>query len=551
MNTFQLFGLQPEILSSIEKLDYITPTPIQEQAIPLILNETQDIMALAQTGTGKTAAFGLPILNMLNPLSRDVQTLILCPTRELCLQITRDLKNYSQDMKQVNIVPVYGGSSMETQIKGIRRGAQIIVGTPGRVNDLTKRGIIKYDHMRWFILDEADEMLRMGFKDELDTIKAQLPETYRTFLFSATMPGNIKRYLVNPIEITVGKRNISADHIEHHYYLVEPRVQYDALKRILDATPDLFAIIFCRTREECRVISEKLIAGGYRADALHGELSQNQRDYVMNRFRNKLTSVLVATDIAARGLDVTHLTHIINYALPEDPEAYIHRSGRCGRAGRTGVAISLVHPRRKRHLFFLERLAGKRFEQKQIPAGEDVCRTQLMSMIDNIVKTDVQQEELAPYMDDIHQKLSEFERPELINKFISSIFSTLLKEYSNAADLNPDQTRSDSNFSGLTLNMGSRDRLTPPRLIALINQIGEEHRVKLGKIDIGFKKTFFEVDSRFESYIITGMSDLFVNDKPVEITAAPKNSRNSRPRQGGRNYQNDNGRKFAHRKRRK
>ncbi|MFM8448939.1 MAG: DEAD/DEAH box helicase, partial [Haliscomenobacter sp.] len=386
--TFEDLGLNPQVLRAVQELGFETPTPIQEKAIPHLLQSKDDLVAFAQTGTGKTAAFGLPVIHQVDPHKSSVQMLALCPTRELCLQITRELTNYSKYIPGLKVVAVYGGAEISRQISELNQGPQIVVGTPGRALDLINRRKLVVDNIRWLVLDEADEMLSMGFKDELDAILATTPSTKQTLLFSATMPeemvGIAQKYMHDPVEISAGKRNMGAENVQHHYYLVHAKDKYLALKRIADYYPNIYGIVFCRTRQETKEVADKLMEDGYNADALHGDLSQAQRDYVMQRFRLKQLQMLVATDVAARGLDVNNLSHVINYNLPDDPEVYIHRSGRTGRAGKSGISILIANMREKGKIGFIEKKIGKRFDQKPVPTGSDICEKQLFHMIDRI-----------------------------------------------------------------------------------------------------------------------------------------------------------------------
>ncbi len=416
---FEEFGLHENIVKAIREINFITPTPIQKQVIPFLLSSHQDLVALAQTGTGKTAAFGLPILQQLSSQSnKSIQCIILSPTRELCVQISKDLLNYSKYLQQINIVSVYGGASVENQIKEIRRGADIVVGTPGRVLDLVKRKILKLQDIKWLVLDEADEMLNMGFKEDLDQILETTSKQRQTLLFSATMPDEILRianlYMKQPHEISVGKKNAGVENIEHFYYVVAAKDRYLALKRIVDINPDIYGIVFCRTRKETQEVAQKLIEDGYDADALHGDLSQAQLDHVMQKFRNAHLQLLVATDVAARGLDVNNLSHIINYNLPDENEVYIHRSGRTGRAGKNGECISIVHSKELHKIREIEKQLKLPIKQKPVPSGNEVCKVQLLSIIDKIKKTKTIDNQIVDFLGLIFDRLNGFDREELI-----------------------------------------------------------------------------------------------------------------------------------------
>lgn len=440
MMTFEETGLNPSILTAIAELGFDTPTPIQEQAIPTILASQQDLVALAQTGTGKTAAFGLPLIHQTDSELKEVQSLILCPTRELCLQISRDLEAYSKHTAGVNVLAVYGGTDISKQIRAIRRGAQIIVGTPGRSLDLIRRGVLKVTGIRQLVLDEADEMLNMGFQQDLDAILAGTPEDKQTLLFSATMPKEIsriaKKYMSDPASIEIGERNSGAKNVEHEFYMVHARDRYEALKRIADMHPDIYGIIFCRTRRETKEVAHKLGKDGYSADAIYGDLTQGQRDDVMYRFRSKEIQLLVATDVAARGIDIDDLTHVINYELPDDLEVYVHRSGRTGRAGKSGISIAIIHTREMRKIFSLERTVGKSFDRKMVPTGREICEKQLFSLVDKMENVSVDNAQIDDYLSVIHQKLESLSREDLIKRFISLEFNRYLDYYKNARDLN-------------------------------------------------------------------------------------------------------------------
>jgi ATP-dependent RNA helicase DeaD len=402
MLTFKELGLSPNLLKGIDALGFTNPTPIQEKIIPMFFETKNDIVGLAQTGTGKTAAFGLPIIEQIDVKDKSVQALILSPTRELCIQIAKDLDNFSKHVNGLEVVPVYGGASIDTQVRALKRGAQIVVATPGRMLDLIKRKAANLSNINTVVLDEADEMLNMGFRDELDGILEQTSNSKRTLLFSATMPKEVariaKNYMNNPTQITVGKQNAGADNVHHVYYQVHAHNRYKALKRIADINPDIYGLVFCRTRMETKEVADKLIKDGYNADALHGDLSQAQRDHVMKRFRERTLQMLVATDVAARGIDVTEISHVINYNLPEDNEIYTHRSGRTGRAGKSGVSIAIVNYREINRIPQIEKLIQKSFEKLLVPSGEEICEKQLFKLIDKMENVKVDEEQIAPFM---------------------------------------------------------------------------------------------------------------------------------------------------------
>jgi len=571
--------LSTEILSAIEDLGFETPTPVQEETIPFLLGNSQDMVALAQTGTGKTAAFGLPIIEQVDTAKRSIQALILSPTRELAMQIASDLKKYSKNVKNLKSAVVYGGSDIRAQISELARGPQIVVGTPGRTLDLIKRNKLRVNEIRWVVLDEADEMLSMGFKDDLDAILENSPDGKQTLLFSATMPREIvaisKKYMTDIHEISIGKRNTGADNVEHNYYLVQARDRYIALKRVADVNPNIYGIIFCRTRAETKDIADKLMQDGYNADALHGDLSQAQRDHVMARFRGKHLQMLVATDVAARGLDVNDLTHVINYNLPDDPEIYIHRSGRTGRAGKNGISVSLIHLREKGKLKQVERTVNKPFIKKNVPSGKEICGKQLFSLIDRVEKVEVNDIQIAEFMPVIYKKLAWLEREELIKHFVSVEFNRFLKYYANAPDINIDESRhsdrdydrgdrrsrNDSRgrgdrdrgrdrgargdgdrrssrndrggrgdrdrggrkgyeFSRFFFNMGKKNGISKRTIIDLINQQTPGKSVEIGSIEVLKGFSFFEVDKKYEGEIIKAFKDATYKGERIGIDLA-------------------------------
>jgi ATP-dependent RNA helicase DeaD len=507
------------------------PTPIQEKIIPRVLGSDQDLIALAQTGTGKTAAFGLPLIQLTDMHSKDIQALILCPTRELCMQITSDMEKFSKYCDGYGVVPVYGGTDIRKQIKAVKHGCHIVVGTPGRIMDLQRRKAIDFSSIRWLILDEADEMLNMGFKEDLDIILAGTPEKKRTLLFSATMPSEItqiaKKYMKQPEEISVGKRNQGAEHVRHEYYVVHARDRYSALKRLVDINPGVYGIIFCRTRQITKEVADKLMADGYNADALHGDLSQVQRDYVMNKFRLKQLQLLVATDVAARGIDVSDLTHIINYDLPDDNEVYIHRTGRTGRAGKSGVAISIVHAREGRKVRDLEKITGKRFDLKKVPSGMEICEKQLYSFIDRVEKIDVDDSQISQFLPVISKKLDWLSREELIKHFISVEFNRFLSYYKDLPDLDyspsderPVRRVNTGSFSRFHVNLGNKHGLNASRLIGLINEQTRNRNILIGKIEITTKHTYFEVESAYRKEIENNFRNAVFEGIPVIVELA-------------------------------
>lgn len=537
MKLYNECDLKPEILKAIDELGFQKPTPIQEQTIPAILDNNGDLIALAQTGTGKTAGFGLPILEQLDFDQKNVQAIILSPTRELAIQIAKDIESYSKYMSNVKVVSVYGGASVEPQIKALKKGAQFVVGTPGRTLDLIKRKVLKIDNIRWLVLDEADEMLNMGFKDELDAILENTPEEKQTLLFSATMPNGVRRiasnYLNNPNEITVGEKNTGAKNVEHFFYTVKASDRYLALKRLADYHPSIYGIIFCRTRRETKEIASQLMDDGYNADALHGDLSQAQRDYVMQRFRTKQLQLLVATDVAARGLDIDDLTHIINYNLPDDLEVYIHRSGRTGRAGKKGVSLVITHSREGRRLKELERLLGKKIEPEKIPSGEKICEKRLYNLMDKIENIVVDEEKISPYLPQIMKKLQWLDRDELLKRFVYVEFERFLDYYKDSEDINIKQRGDEksrsrnekrrglaSNFSRLFINIGSRDNLKVPNLLGLINEVTNSNNIEVGRIDIQRNFSFFDIDKNSSKRVVEAFNGKTYGSRKIEVEFA-------------------------------
>ncbi len=520
MQTFNETGLQAELLQAVETLGYTKPTPIQAKTISHLLQTERDLMALAQTGTGKTAAFGLPALQKTAADSKNTQVLILAPTRELALQITNDMKNFARYLNGIHIVAVYGGASIENQIKDLRKGAQIVVATPGRAKDLLQRKKLKLDKIKTLILDEADEMLTMGFKDELDTILEQTPDDKQSLLFSATMSKEVERisknYMHQPDKITVAQENKGADTVQHIYYMVSAKYRYEVLKRIADINPDIYGIVFCRTRRETKEVAAKLMQDGYNADALHGDLSQAQRDDVMKRFRKRHLQLLVATDVAARGLDVNDLTHVINYNLPDQTEYYTHRSGRTGRAGKEGISIAIIHTREKNKLKDIERKSGVNFEQRQVPNGEEICSRQLMALTDKIVNMKVDDKQIEPFLAEIYHKFEHLNKEEVIKHFVAAEFNRFLEYYKNAKDINAQESqnkksvkerRKNTAFTRLFLNVGKKENLTPLRLIGIINNVLDSGNAEIGKIEILKNFSFFEIENKAAAKLITGIEN--------------------------------------------
>ncbi len=554
MTNFQDSGLDVNILQAIEEMGFKIPTPIQLKTIPGILQSDRDMIALAQTGTGKTAAFGLPIIQMVDTNNPNTQAIILCPTRELCVQICKDLDQYSKYMAGLTTLPVYGGANIETQIKALRKGVHVVVGTPGRTLDLLRRNILKINNINWLVLDEADEMLNMGFKEDMDSIMSETPKEKQTLLFSATMSAEIesiaRRFMQDPEVITVGKKNSGAENVAHNYYVVQAKHRYDALKRIVDVNPNIYGIVFCRTRQETKDIADKLMADGYNADALHGDLSQAQRDLVMGRFRGGILQILVATDVAARGLDVNNLSHVINYNLPDELDAYIHRSGRTGRADKTGTSIVIIHSKEKYKIKNLEKLIGKPLLKKQVPMGREICQIQLMNLVEKIEQVKVRESQMADLMPEIHRKFQHLGKEEVINLFVASEFNRFLDFYKNAPDLNiePENTfekpsfrstnreqkgsrferernpgnsdfgrRTGAAYSKFYINLGTKARLNPIKLISLIKEQTRRRNIDIGKIEIERNFSFFETDSRYTREVENSFKGLYYEKKLVVV----------------------------------
>lgn len=540
MNKFEALGIDPRTAKAIAELGFENPTPVQESAIPALLGGVNDLIALAQTGTGKTAAFGLPLINLIDFSQRHTQALILCPTRELCLQITRDLKNFSKYHNGAHIVPIYGGASIEMQSRDIQRGAQIIVATPGRMVDMLERGIINIKKINWVVLDEADEMLNMGFQEDLDTILSDTPAEKSTWLFSATMPDEVlrisKRYMTDPFEITVGKRNEGAANIEHVYYVVHARDRYLALKRIVDFNPDIFGIIFCRTKMETQEVADHLIKDGYNADALHGDLSQAQRDYVMKRYRSRTLQLLVATDVAARGIDVSDVTHVINYNLPDEIENYTHRSGRTARAGRTGVSIAIINMKEVGKIKMIERIIGKRFIRGKVPTGFEVCERQLFHLVKKVHNVEVNEAEIADYLPAIYDELKDLSKEELIKRFISEEFNRFLNYYRNAPDLNADVSKVSVGGSAkrFFISVGHLDSLDRNSLKEYISSVTGLSGADLHNVDVKNSFSFFEVDKKHLDTVQNAFRQQFYRGRPVRIEVSDgKQGSKSGGRSGG------------------
>jgi ATP-dependent RNA helicase DeaD len=549
MNPFIQLGIRHDIVNAISELGFENPTPIQEQSIPVLLTGSNDFVGLAQTGTGKTAAFGLPLLELLDFEENHPQALILCPTRELCLQITNDLKNYAKNMRNVNVVAVYGGASISDQLHQIRRGVQIVVATPGRMLDIINRGAINFSGVRFVVLDEADEMLNMGFQEDIDSILSTTPEDKKTWLFSATMPSEVRRiakkYMEDPYELTMGTKNTGNENIEHEYYVVRARDKYAAFKRIVDFNPEIFGIVFCRTKIETQEIAESLIKDGYNADSLHGDLSQQQRDKVMKRYRDRSLQLLIATDVAARGIDVNDVTHVINYSLPDEIENYTHRSGRTARAGKTGVSISIINGKELGKIRQIEKTLGKRFVKAEIPTGFDVVEKQLFALIHKVHNVEVNEKQIEQYLPRIMDEFKELSKEDIIKRFASLEFNRFLEYYKNAVDLNApaderpraegdrggdrfNRTGMRSDFTRLFINLGSVDGFTRGDLLGYICNTTKIAGKTVGKIDVKGVYSFFEVANDDVQKVQSGFKGTDFQGREVRIEISGEGSSESR-----------------------
>ena len=552
MKTFEELGVSPEIRKAIEEMGYESPRPVQEEVIPYLLGEGNDVVALAQTGTGKTAAFGLPLIQKINVKNRVPQALILCPTRELCLQIAGDLNDYSKYIDGLKVLPVYGGSSIESQIRMLKSGVHIIVATPGRLIDLMERKVAKLDTIGNVVMDEADEMLNMGFTDSINSILEKVPEDRNTLMFSATMSPEIsrisKQYLRNAKEITIGTKNEGSKNVNHIAYVVHAKDKYAALKRIADYYPQIYGIIFCRTRKETQEIADKLIQDGYNADSLHGELSQAQRDLVMQKFRQRHLQLLVATDVAARGLDVNDLTHVINYGLPDDTESYTHRSGRTGRAGKTGISIAIINLRERGKMREIERIINKKFIIGEMPTGKQICEQQLIKLIDDIEKVKVNEEEIESFLPGIYRKLEWLSKEDLIKRVVSMEFNRFLDYYSNAPEIETPSTsdrrserepkerkdygssrekterKAEKGYTRLFLNLGKTDGFYANQIIELINRNMKKQRTTIGRIDLMQNFSFFEVAEKQANDVINALNKVNLNGRKVIVEVAGENN---------------------------
>lgn len=560
--TFQDLGVRDDLLKAVAELGFEMPMPVQEKVIPVLLGGDHDLVALAQTGTGKTAAFGLPVIQRINVDNRVPQALILAPTRELCLQIAADLADFSKYTPGLRVLPVYGGSSIESQIRALREGVQIIVATPGRLIDLIDRGVVRLGDVHTVVLDEADEMLNMGFVDSIEAILGHVPAEREMLLFSATMPTEVariaKRFMRNPEEIVIGTRNEGAANVRHIYYMVNARDKYLALKRIADDSPNIYAIIFCRTRRDTQEIADKLIADGYNADSLHGDLSQQQRDTVMKKFRDRVITLLVATDVAARGLDVDDLTHVINYGLPDDTAVYTHRSGRTGRAGKTGVSVAIIHSREKGRLREIERMIGKKFERCEVPTPQHIIEKQLYNLADRLERVEVNEDEISKYLSGVSRKLSWLSAEDLLKRVLSLEFNRLLDYYKDAPkidfidekparekkkgekherpadDREKDRRTASKGMARVYINAGKADGFYAGNLIDLINHNVVGQRVDVGRIDLMPSYSLFDVrraDAHRVTSALTG-ADFFGKRLYCEIADPEKDYAHASDRRG-------------------
>ena len=556
MTTFKELGLKAELIKGLDDLGYVEPSPIQAKTIPHILESKKDLVALAQTGTGKTAAFSLPILNQIKANGKELQVIILCPTRELAIQIAADIKTYTKYYKGVVTTPVYGGEKIDFQINALKRGTNIVVGTPGRVHDLIRRKVLKLQTIKWVVLDEADEMLDMGFKDDLDKILETTPKARQTLLFSATMSKSVASiamtYMNESNEISVGEKNQGAKNISHEYYMVQARDRFEALKRILDSVPGVYGILFCRTRRETQEVADKLKQAGYDTEALHGDIAQTQRTKIMDRFKKKYVRLLVATDVAARGIDVSDLTHVINYNLPDQNEAYTHRSGRTGRASKSGVAITIIGPRDKRRISEIEKIIGKSFQFKKVPDGAEICKKQMDGFIEEIENSGEIENSNEEYFKEFVERLSKINKEDLIKHFVNDKFSYIINSYKNARDLNASSKDSKTRGGGiestaLKINFGKKHGLDVKAIFGFINAVRDLKGVEIGKISIMPEYSIFGVEKDRADDVKQALSKTRYRGKNIIVTVTnndsiTKASFASRGRSGGGRNRNDRSR---------
>ena len=550
MNLFEQLGLNEPILKAISDMGFETPSEIQQKAIPTLLANGADMVALAQTGTGKTAAFGFPLLQLIDTDSRVTQGLILSPTRELCLQIASELRNYAKYLPKVNVVAVYGGASIEEQARSLKKGAQIIVATPGRMQDMIRRNFVDISHINYCVLDEADEMLNMGFYEDITAILSHTPQEKSTWLFSATMPNEVakiaRKFMRKPIEITVGTRNQATNTVQHEYYIVSGRHRYQALKRLADANPDIFSVVFCRTKRDTQAVAEKLIEDGYNAAALHGDLSQNQRDLVMKSFRARQIQMLVATDVAARGIDVDDITHVIHYQLPDEIETYNHRSGRTGRAGKSGISMVILPKSEVKKIKTIEKMIGQPFEQKQLPSGMEICEIQLYHLANNLKNTEVNPA-IDDYLPAIYKELQEVNREELIKKIFSVEFTRFFNYYKNAENLSVENER-ESRSGGSSdevryfINIGERDGYDWKSLKDFLKATLNLGRDDVFKVDVKNSFSFFNTDADLSDLVMSTFTDFQMDGRFINVELSTKGAGRDR---GGRKRGNDDGRKHG------
>ena len=550
MNLFEQLGLNEPILKAISDMGFETPSEIQQKAIPTLLANGADMVALAQTGTGKTAAFGFPLLQLIDTDSRVTQGLILSPTRELCLQIASELRNYAKYLPKVNVVAVYGGASIEEQARSLKKGAQIIVATPGRMQDMIRRNFVDISHINYCVLDEADEMLNMGFYEDITAILSHTPQEKSTWLFSATMPNEVakiaRKFMRKPIEITVGTRNQATNTVQHEYYIVSGRHRYQALKRLADANPDIFSVVFCRTKRDTQAVAEKLIEDGYNAAALHGDLSQNQRDLVMKSFRARQIQMLVATDVAARGIDVDDITHVIHYQLPDEIETYNHRSGRTGRAGKSGISMVILPKSEVKKIKTIEKMIGQPFEQKQLPSGMEICEIQLYHLANNLKNTEVNPA-IDDYLPAIYKELQEVNREELIKKIFSVEFTRFFHYYKNAENLSVENER-ESRSGGSSdevryfINIGERDGYDWKSLKDFLKATLNLGRDDVFKVDVKNSFSFFNTDADLSDLVMSTFTDFQMDGRFINVELSTKGAGRDR---GGRKRGNDDGRKHG------
>jgi len=533
MKSFDALGLSGELLEAVRQLGFETPTPIQEQSIPILLSGNTDFVGLAQTGTGKTAAFGLPLVELVNESDHTTQALILAPTRELSVQITADLEKFSKAVKNLNIVTVYGGASISDQIRKVRRGAHIIVATPGRLIDLLSRKVVNLTTIKYVILDEADEMLNMGFKEDIDEILSTTPAEKNVWLFSATMPKEVreisKKYMNNPQELTMGERNVGNENIDHQYILVDERDKYLALKRFVDYTPDIFGLVFCRTKIDTQKIAEHLIKDGYNADSLHGDLTQQQRDRVMRSFKNKTLQLLVATDVAARGIDVSNITHVIHMNMPDEMEYYTHRSGRTARAGKKGISLAIVSKREVVRVQQVERSIKRKFTRVPIPTGDEICQKKILDLVHKVRQVEVNDEEIDSFLPEVYHELRDLSKEDIIKRFASIEFNRFLEYYRDAKDMNkPDKGKMvegeivrdrDNLTTGdrIFINVGKMDGLDKGSLLGLICDFAEIKKDKIGKIDLLGAYSFFEVEKEVTAQVMTGFEGVELRGRKIRL----------------------------------